>query len=109
MDNEKIQRQMEFIIDQQAKFVVDIAKLDERLDRVDGQIERNNQTIERATQHILDLTDAMLSLTAFAQKHEGGIADLVKQSKETDAKLKETDERLNVLISIVESSIGRKN
>jgi len=109
MDNEKIERQMAFIIDQQAKFSVDIAKLGERLDRVDGQIERNAQQIERntqnidlANQNILKLTDALLTLTKFAQKHEGQLAELTKQTKETD-------ERLNALINVVENSIGRKS
>jgi len=116
MDNEKIERQIAFIIDQQAKFSVDIAKLEEGLDRIarnidnnaqqiehnSQNIDRNTRNIESNTQHILKLTDALVTLTNFAQKHEGEIAELRKQTKETD-------ERLSALINVVENSIGRKN
>jgi hypothetical protein len=109
MDNEKIERQMAFIIDQQAKFSVDIEKFRENLERVDIQIENNAKQIERNTQnievnrqHILQLTDALMTLTKFAQQHEGQLVDLAKQTKETD-------DRLNAMINFLENRMGPQN
>jgi FtsZ-binding cell division protein ZapB len=74
MSSDNIERRIEFIIEQQAKFSTDIEQLKER------------QTV---------LTDALLSLTHVVERHADQIAALTQQGKATD-------ERLNVLVGLFE-------
>lgn len=102
MSEDRIQRQIEFIVEQQAKFTVDIAELRQGLAEM-------KETQERASaetrEHITKVVDAILSLTNIVEGHENRlarneaeIAALIEHGKETDA-------RLNALINIVESHI----
>jgi chromosome segregation ATPase len=91
MSEDRIQRQIEFIIEQQAKFTTDIAELKE------GMVELK-ESQQRTTEHISNLADAVLSLTNIVEKQGDQIAALAAQGKETDA-------RLNTLIDIVERHI----
>ena len=91
--SEQVERRIEFIIEQHAKFVEDIAKLE-------------RQSKEN-TVNIAKLADVVLSLTNVVQRHDD-------HGKEIDASLKalaeagkETDGRLNALITLFERSIDR--
>ncbi|MEW6211079.1 MAG: hypothetical protein AB1631_22130 [Acidobacteriota bacterium] len=88
MSEDRIQRQIEFIIEQQAKFTTDIDEL--------------KKSQQQTTEHITSLADAILSLTNIVSDQADQIAALVKQGKETDA-------RLNTLIAIVERHISNPN
>jgi uncharacterized protein YoxC len=91
MSQDRIQRQIEFIIEQQAKFTTDIAELKE------GLVELK-ESQQRTAEHISNLADAVLSLTTIVEKQGDQIAARTEQGKETDA-------RLNTLIAIVEHHI----
>ena len=100
MSSEQIERRIEFIIEQQAKFVEDISRLE-------------RQSMEN-TANIGKLTDVMLSLTNVVQRHDDQIAALVESGKDTDARLKvlaesgkETDARLDALITLFERSMDK--
>ena len=100
MSSEQIERRIEFIIEQQAKFVEDINRLE-------------RQSMEN-TANIGKLTDVMLSLTNVVQRHDDQIAALVESGKDTDVRLKslaesgkETDARLDALITLFERSIDK--
>lgn len=109
MADDKIERQIAFIIDQQAKNTVNIGRLDEKLNRLKDQVSRLADNVDRVTAavgnltghvgdltgHMVDLKDALLSLTNIVERHDGQIAILVEESKETDA-------RLNAIITILE-------
>ena len=116
MADDKIERQIAFIIDQQAKNTVNIARLDEKLNRLEEQVNRLTDNVDRVTAavgnltvhvgnltshvgdltgHMVDLKDALLSLTNIVERHDEQIAILVEESKETDA-------RLNAIITILE-------
>jgi chromosome segregation ATPase len=100
MSSEQTERRIEFIIEQQAKFVEDISRLE-------------RQSMEN-TANIGKLTDVMLSLTNVVQRHDDQIGALVESGKDTDARLKalaesgkETDARLDALITLFERSMDK--
>jgi peptidoglycan hydrolase CwlO-like protein len=99
MSEEELNRKMEFIIEQQAQFVVDIHKLEERQQ-------------ELTTKHGL-LADALLSVVGMVGKLTEGqdelraeVKELAAAQKRTDEKLTETNERLNVFIDVLERYIS---
>lgn len=101
MADDKIEQQIAFIIEQQAKNTVNIGRLQEGMDRVDGQlaqltaqVNRLTDVVDNLTGHMVDLKDAMLSLINVVEKHDEQITILVEQSKETDTRFREIRERL---------------
>jgi len=50
--DERFERQVEFILKQQAQFYADLREMDARLDRQDKQIQRNSEHIERNSEQI---------------------------------------------------------
>jgi hypothetical protein len=99
MSSDKIERQMAFIIEQQARFEENIARQEKQ--------SREN------TVNIAKLADVILSLTNVVQRHDEAldrvdrqIAELAKESAERG---KELDARLNALIDVVERHISKHN
>jgi len=99
MRSDKIERQMAFIIEQQARFEENIARQEKQ--------SREN------TVNIAKLADVILSLTNVVQRHDEAldrvdrqIAELAKESAERG---KELDARLNALIDVVERHISKHN
>ena len=99
MSGEDFQRQMDFMLMQQAKFNEDMIKLDE-------MTRENREDIKK-------LVGAVMNLTLHSQDHDQRIAALIEHGKETDRRIaelaasgKETDGRLNVLISVIERHIS---
>jgi uncharacterized protein YoxC len=99
MSNEDFERQMAFILEQQARFSVDIEKQKERMDLVTSQIEELGKQVAQLTGFAAVLKDAFVSLTHHVERHDKEIAELIQQGKETDA-------RLNALILVVERHVS---
>ena len=102
MSSDKIERQMAFIIEQQARFAEDISRLEK-------------QSRESAA-NIAKLGDVVLSLTNVVQRHDDAldrvdrqIAEMARESKEAAERGKEIDARLNTLINVVEQHISKHN
>ncbi len=98
MSEEEMNRKMEFIIEQQAQFVVDVHKLEE-----------NQQAL--TTKHGV-LADALLSvvgmvgkLTQDQEELRAEVKQLAASQKRTDERLAETNERLNIFIDVLERYI----
>jgi hypothetical protein len=91
MDNEdKVQKQMEFIIEQQAQFASDIGQLKDIVARLANASLRRIENLEDKVSALVDAqikTEGNLSTLAEAQVH--------------------TDERLNAFISVVERYINK--
>lgn len=99
MNNDEMQRNMEFIVSQQAQFAADIQKLQEAHVQAEARITR----IEGAVVTVVDLVGQL----ARSQETTGTqIAELVKSQKRTDEALAETNERLNTFINFVERYIS---
>ncbi len=109
MDDEKIERQMAFIIEQQARFSTDMIRLEEQTKMNNESIRQNTESIGQNTRHIGNLADALMRLTNIVEKRDQQIAELIEQNKATGERMKETDARLNVLIAVVERHISDSN
>ncbi|SRR6266404_363068 len=99
MSSDKIQRQMDFILEQQAKFD---ARFDAKMLEIEDKQRQN-------TEDIVKLVGAIMNLTLHGQENSRQIAELIEHGKETDRRIaelavggKETDARLNSLIEVVE-------
>lgn len=99
MDDEKIERQMAFILEQQARFSTDIVRLEEQTKENSQSIRQNTESIRQNTEHIGNLADALLSLTNIVEKQGQQIVELIQLGKESE-------ERLNALIAVVERHIS---
>lgn len=95
MDDEKLERTIEFILNNQAQFSVDIQKLQE----AHQSAEKRLNQLERAA---VGLYNATTDLTK-------NVNELTNDVKELRAAQKETDERLNAVILMVERYLSREN
>jgi len=105
MTPEEMQRTMEFIVEQQARFATDIQKLFESDDRLREQ----QATLTAAVMRIADIVEGD------HKESDRRFAELAESQKTTDKRLAElaeagkaTDERLNVLIHVVEEQLVRR-
>lgn len=102
MTQQQMENALNLIIEQQANFSVNMDLLKE-----------SQTATELRLKEILDVQsvhqDLLEKLTETSVKTFEAIAELIKVQKGTDEKLAETDERLNVLINIVENRIGNHN
>src|SRR4051812_23251963 len=88
-DEDKIQKQMEFIVEQQAQFASDIGQLKDIVARLANT---SLQRIENLENKVSALVDAQI-------KTEGNLSTLAEAQVHTD-------ERLNAFISVVERYIS---
>lgn len=112
MPNDHIERQMSFIIEQQAKFTVDIQKLEEAQARTTVEIEKLKESQAHTDGMLRNLIGVSLSL---ANHMEASDKRLAKLGEETDRRFREladsqasTDRRLAALIEAVDK-LTRRN
>ncbi len=90
-DEDKVQKQMEFIVEQQAQFASDIGQLKDVVAR-----------LAKATLDRFDDSENTLSALINAQmKTEENVSTLAVKMVELAEAQKHTDQRLNVLIDII--------
>lgn len=106
--DEAMERNIEFIIQQQAKFTTDMGQLRE------SQV-RSEQRWERAERMWTRTEESIRALLALAESHEGEInalqeaqARLTESQAQTDRQMAETDERINALVGAVEALISER-
>lgn len=103
MNEEERQRQMDFILSQQAQFAANIQSLQEAQAQTNNTLAQTNDALNRLTE---------ITLTGFQELTDriGAVADAQIRSEERISelavKLAETDERLNNLIIVVERHIS---
>src|ERR1041384_1395967 len=95
MTNEEMQKLMQFILDQQAQFAVNIQKLEEAQAKSDERISR----LEGAIVGVVDLIGA---LTRAQERTDAKLNELAEKVTQLADAQKQTDERLNALINMVE-------
>lgn len=102
---ERIERTIAFIIEQQAhaeaRAEVRAAEADERRKQADERWKQADQRWEKADERWARTEGGIRSLLAIAEIHEREIGELRDAGKATD-------ERLNVLINVVEKQISER-
>jgi len=96
MSEEEMNKKMEFIVEQQAKFAAEI----EIMREVQAQHDR------RLSNAMLGLVDIVGGLTRAQIETDHSIQRLAEAQAGTDARLRETDERLRILLNVVERHIS---
>ncbi len=115
MTDEERQRQMDFILTQQAQFAVDIQTLRETVhDLREAQTRTNAQLAlyaETQSEYIQITMRSIQALVDAQLRADERQARADERQAQADERLARTDERLNVLINIVERHIseGHKN
>jgi ABC-type transporter Mla subunit MlaD len=102
MTNEEIQKMMEFILQQQATTTVNIEQLTEKVDRLSEAQLRTERSIGQMAQVQSHMNEVVAAIADAQQRADDKLAELAAQQARTDQQLSETDERLNVLIGVVE-------
>jgi DNA repair exonuclease SbcCD ATPase subunit len=105
MTDEERQRHMDFILEQQAKFEVNIQKLEEKQKATTENLNKIEAVLARLVEMTLANTQAIAELRESQKRTDEQLARTDEQMARTDEKLARTDERLNILIGIVERHI----
>ncbi|MBA3242989.1 MAG: hypothetical protein H0T60_17340 [Acidobacteria bacterium] len=108
MTDEERQRQMDFIVNQQAEFSVKLDRLGEKVDALADTQQRSEEKWSRTEEGIR-------SLLSIAEIHEREITELkesVRATSETARAANEagraTDERLNALVNMFERYLSER-
>ena len=97
MTDEQFEQRMEFIVEQQAQFAADIQRLKETQE-AEAKLWREKYN---------DLTDAMTTVVGIVGKLAEAQQHTDEHLSELTTKQAETDDRLNVFITVVESFVSR--
>jgi hypothetical protein len=100
--SDETQRNIDFIVQQQAQFTADMQQMREAQAQADEKWERRWGRTE----------EGIRALLAIAEIHDGEIKVLAQTQAEaqarTDRQMAETDERLNTLVNVVERLISER-
>lgn len=109
MTQEQMERTFEFLLDHHAKFAIDHQLFQEDMARIKEAQAENAQRIKEimAVQSVHQ--ELMEQLTEASVNAFKAIAELNKAQKQTDKQMAATDERLNILINVVENHISNPN
>ena len=102
MSEQEMNRKMEFIVEQQAQFVVDIQKLFEVQKEMNVKHNHLTETLTTIVGMVGRLSQGQEELAA-AQKRTDERVDLLA------GKLDETNERMNIFIDVLERYIINRN
>lgn len=104
--DEKIQRQMNFIVEQQAQFSVDIEKIQQSIGTLESVVTR----LANASLNRLEENEEKIALLIDAQlRTEQKIEKLTDSQQKLSELQQTTDERLNAVIFMFEKFISREN
>jgi len=96
--DERIQRQMDFIVEQQAQFSIDMEKLQ-------ASIEKHDESIAKIENVVLRLANGVVERF---EKNENKTDVLEQKMTELAEAQKNTEERLNTVIYMFEKFISRE-
>jgi CRISPR/Cas system-associated endonuclease Cas3-HD len=102
MDDEKLERTIQFILNNQAQFTVDVQKLQE----TQKEAEKRTNVLERA---VLNLYNTSVETTKNIQQLTESQKQLTADISKLRESQKETDGRLNAVILMVERYLSREN
>lgn len=94
MNNDDMQRKMDFIVNQQAQFSTDIQQLNELHAKGEERIGRIENAVLSLANHTVTLTERVTEIASAQIRLETRMAELAESQTHTD-------QRLNALIDIV--------
>jgi hypothetical protein len=102
-NDDKIRKQMEFILNQQAQFAADTGQLQQKHAQL-------HDIVSRLATTTLEGFESLVSAQIRTEENLSTLAErmtaLAEAQRRTDERLVETDERLNTLINVVERHIS---
>jgi regulator of sigma D len=104
MTNDETQRKMDFIVNQQAQFSVDIQQLKERHAEAERRLAKTDGIMTRIAATTLKLAQRMLELTEAQANSENKIGKLAEAQERLAKSQEHSDQRLSALIDIVRNS-----
>ncbi|HEX8130166.1 MAG TPA: hypothetical protein VF527_13770 [Pyrinomonadaceae bacterium] len=102
MTDEERQRQMDFILQQQAHLTVSMGQLTETVDRLSVTVDRLSVTVDRLSDKVDRLSDKV-------DRTADSVNALLAIAEIHDQEIRATDERLNALVNVVERYIIGRN
>ena len=102
MDDEKLKKTMEFILDNQAQFYADLQQIQE----TNKQIQESQKEAEKRVNVLERVSLNLYNTTVEQGKNIGQLTEDVKELRESQ---KETDGRLNAVILMVEKFLSGQN
>ena len=99
MTDEEMQRKMEFIVEQQAQFAVNIQKLEDAQARAEKRAEQSEGRIGELEGAIVTVVNLVGQLAEAQERTDARLSQLATEITEAQ---KRTEERLNSLIIVVE-------
>lgn len=104
-DEEKMRRQIEFIIEQQAQFAANLQKVDERVSKVEDLMGRlavaTTAGFKELTEKVSTVIDAQIRTEEKVSSLAENVTTLTKQVSDLAEAQMRTDHRLNVIIDII--------
>jgi chromosome segregation ATPase len=103
---ERIEQKIEFIVNQQAQFAIDLQALREELQQshtvLQKQIDQQQQQIGKLNEAVVGLVGMVGRLAEAQAKTEARMVEVAEGMRKLEEKGAETEERLNVFIHVVE-------
>jgi ABC-type transporter Mla subunit MlaD len=99
MTDEEMRRKMEFIVEQQAQFAVNIAQLREAQSNAEARLGRLEGAVVAVVDIVGRLTQSLERVTQGLERTNNTVAQLAEAQARTD-------ERLNIFMTVVERYIG---
>ena len=105
---ERIEQKIEFIVNQQAQFLIDLQRLQETQTVMQKQIGALQEQIGQLNQAVVALVGMVGKLAEAQAKTEAKLAEVIEGMRRLEEKGAETEERLNVFISFVERYLSER-
>jgi SMC interacting uncharacterized protein involved in chromosome segregation len=106
MTEEEMQKKMEFIIEKQAQFAVNMGLLREAQQRTAACDDKIAIPQEQWARMQADMDEVMVALAKAQQRTNKKIVELIAVQANTDLKMAKTDERLKHLVNVLEMHIN---
>jgi chromosome segregation ATPase len=106
MTPQEIERNIAFIVEQQANFSVNLDRINAAIDKINRAIDGINETLAKHNEAIVGLLQISRTSLDHHTAAEAQMTEIRTEMKEIARAQKSTDQRLNVLIDVLERHIS---